>query len=132
MPAGAHVYRHDLPTAGLLPHGSLPDGAPGDQRVWEDASVDLMVRGVGKSFTAGQPVLDGIEFSIPAGQSVALIGSNGADLAMVAGRLCRLALTTVAAVMPLWRRMPAMSSAMRISSPSASCAGWSWSAGSAS
>ena len=78
MPAGAHVYRHDMPTAGLLPHGTLTDAAQAGARVWEDASIDLMVRGVGKAFTAGQPVLDGIEFSIPAGQSVALIGSNGA------------------------------------------------------
>lgn len=72
------MYRNDMPAAGLLPHGALPDSTQGEGRVWEDASVDLMVRGVGKSFTAGQPVLDGIEFSIAKGQSVALIGSNGA------------------------------------------------------
>ena len=72
------MYRNDMPGAGLLPHGALPDGQRDAARVWEDAAVDLVVRGVGKAFTAGQPVLEGIEFSIPAGQSVALIGSNGA------------------------------------------------------
>jgi phosphonate transport system ATP-binding protein len=72
------VYRNDIPTAGLLPHGVLPNSAQDRLRVWQDTTLDLMVRGVGKSFTAGQPVLEGIEFSIPSGQSVALIGSNGA------------------------------------------------------
>lgn len=72
------MYRQEMPTASLLPHGTLPHHAQGSARVWEDASIDLMVRGVGKSFTLGQPVLEGIEFSIPSGQSVSLIGSNGA------------------------------------------------------
>lgn len=39
---------------------------------------DLLVRGVGKAFITGAPVLTDISFSVPAGQSLALIGSNGA------------------------------------------------------
>ena len=39
---------------------------------------DLVVRGLCKCFDGGTPVLAGIDFTVPTGQSVALIGANGA------------------------------------------------------
>ena len=39
---------------------------------------DLVVRGLRKSFDKTTTVLDGVDFTVPAGQSVALIGANGA------------------------------------------------------
>ncbi|MDM7942223.1 MAG: phosphonate ABC transporter ATP-binding protein [Hydrogenophaga sp.] len=69
---------HDAQVVGFMPQGSgasaAPDGSPPPGGVWPD----LVVRGVGKAFSPGAPVLADICFSVPAGQSVALIGSNGA------------------------------------------------------
>jgi phosphonate transport system ATP-binding protein len=39
---------------------------------------DLVVRSLSKAYEGGAPVLAGIDFTVPAGQSVALIGANGA------------------------------------------------------
>lgn len=39
---------------------------------------DLVVRGLRKGYEGGAPVLAGIDFTVPTGQSVALIGANGA------------------------------------------------------
>jgi len=72
------MYRQEMPLGGMLPHGALPDRATGRSPVWEDNTVDLQVKGLCKAFEAGTPVLSNIEFSIPTGQAVALIGSNGA------------------------------------------------------
>lgn len=40
--------------------------------------ADLVVRGLTKSYDGHTPVLHGIDFAVPAGQRVALIGANGA------------------------------------------------------
>ena len=42
-----------------------------------DHSHDLVVRGLRKGYEGGAPVLAGIDFQVPKGQSVALIGANG-------------------------------------------------------
>jgi phosphonate transport system ATP-binding protein len=39
---------------------------------------DLVVRGLRKCYESGTPVLAGIDFTVPRGQAVALIGANGA------------------------------------------------------
>lgn len=39
---------------------------------------DLVVQGLRKGYEGGAPVLAGIDFTVPTGQSVALIGANGA------------------------------------------------------
>lgn len=72
------MYRQEMPLGGMLPHGALPDRASGRPPVWEDSAVDLQVKGLSKAFDPGTPVLSNIEFFIPKGQAVALIGSNGA------------------------------------------------------
>lgn len=40
--------------------------------------ADIVVRGLRKSFDTTTAVLNGVDFTVPAGQSVALIGANGA------------------------------------------------------
>ena len=72
------MYRPDSGSAGLLPHGALPDAARQATPARDDDMGDLVVQGINKAFTLGSPVLEDVSFAIPAGQSVALIGSNGA------------------------------------------------------
>jgi len=70
------MYRPDSGSAGLLPHGALPDAARQATPARDDDMGDLVVQGINKAFTLGSPVLEDVSFAIPAGQSVALIGSR--------------------------------------------------------
>ena len=53
------------------------DAAPAPRAGTAAAGTDLAVTGVAKRFAATQ-VLEGVDFTVPAGQAVALIGANGA------------------------------------------------------
>lgn len=50
----------------------------GRQQAAAAPALDLVVRGLCKSFEGTTKVLDGVDLSVPAGQAVALIGANGA------------------------------------------------------
>lgn len=54
----------------------MPLAAVGSRRIARPD--DLVVRGMRKCYEGGAPVLAGIDFTVPTGQSVALIGANGA------------------------------------------------------
>jgi ABC-type multidrug transport system fused ATPase/permease subunit len=50
---------------------------------------DIRFRGVTFSYPGGQPVLDGLDLTIPAGSSLAIVGQNGAGKTTLAKLLCR-------------------------------------------
>lgn len=62
---------HDYFTGAQAPV-MVPDAGPGSAR------CDLTVKGMRKSFGKGQLILKGVSFSVHQGETVALIGSNGA------------------------------------------------------
>jgi ABC-type multidrug transport system fused ATPase/permease subunit len=68
---------------GSLPPGDLPaDGLP---------ASELRLRDVSFSYESStQPVLDGLDLTIPAGSSLAIVGVNGAGKTTVVKLLCRL------------------------------------------
>ena len=51
---------------------------------------ELRFRGVSFSYPEGKPVLDGLDLTIPAGSSLAIVGQNGAGKTTLAKLLCRL------------------------------------------
>jgi ABC-type multidrug transport system fused ATPase/permease subunit len=51
---------------------------------------DIRLRNVTFAYPGGAPVLDGIELTIPAGSSLAIVGQNGAGKTTLAKLLCRL------------------------------------------
>ncbi|WP_342371863.1 ABC transporter ATP-binding protein [Propioniciclava soli] len=54
-----------------------------------DASGALALTGVAFSYVDGTPVLPGLDLAIPAGQTVALVGTTGAGKTTIAKLLCR-------------------------------------------
>ncbi len=50
---------------------------------------DIRFRGVTFAYPGGQPVLDGLDLTIPAGSSLAIVGQNGAGKTTLAKLLCR-------------------------------------------
>jgi ABC-type multidrug transport system fused ATPase/permease subunit len=68
--------------AGALPPGSRPaEGRP---------ARDIRFRDLRFAYPGGAPVLDGLNLSIPAGSSLAIVGRNGAGKTTLAKLLCRL------------------------------------------
>jgi ABC-type multidrug transport system fused ATPase/permease subunit len=71
-----------MPRFGALPSGTATAaGLPG-------ARIEL--RDVTFSYRGGRPVLDGLNLTIPAGSSLAIVGQNGAGKTTLAKLLCRL------------------------------------------
>jgi ABC-type multidrug transport system fused ATPase/permease subunit len=69
-------------TAGALPAGGRPAVAA-PQR-------EIRLREVTFGYGTGTPVLDGLDLTIPAGSSLAIVGQNGAGKTTIAKLLCRL------------------------------------------
>jgi ABC-type multidrug transport system fused ATPase/permease subunit len=70
-----------MATEGRLPVGRRPaSGLP---------KRDIRVRGLTFAYPGGQPVLDGLDLTIPAGSSLAIVGQNGAGKTTLAKLLCR-------------------------------------------
>ena len=68
--------------AGALPAGTRPAGA---------APVrEIRLRQITFGYTADSRVLDGLDLTIPAGSSLAIVGQNGAGKTTIAKLLCRL------------------------------------------
>jgi ABC-type transport system involved in cytochrome bd biosynthesis fused ATPase/permease subunit len=68
--------------AGALASGTRPaDGLP---------ASEIRFRNVSFAYPGGSPVLDGFDLRIPAGTSLAIVGSNGAGKTTLAKLLCRL------------------------------------------
>jgi phosphonate transport system ATP-binding protein len=66
------------PLEALLSYPVPVSTTPGTGDAAVAGAADLVVSGLRKSFEGNLPVFAGIDFSVPAGQSVALIGANGA------------------------------------------------------
>ncbi len=71
-----------MPAFGALPSGSRP--ATGLPR------REIRLREVTFSYRGGSPVLAGVDLTIPAGSSLAIVGQNGAGKTTLAKLLCRL------------------------------------------
>ncbi|HEX6674338.1 MAG TPA: ATP-binding cassette domain-containing protein [Actinomycetes bacterium] len=68
--------------AGALPPGSRSaDGMP---------ATGIRFRDVRFAYPGGAPVLDGVDLTVPAGSSLAIVGQNGAGKTTLAKLLCRL------------------------------------------
>jgi ATP-binding cassette, subfamily B, bacterial len=71
-----------MATAGALPSGArAADGVP---------AAEIRFRNVTFAYPEGAAVLDGFDLTIPAGTSLAIVGSNGAGKTTIAKLLCRL------------------------------------------
>jgi ATP-binding cassette, subfamily B, bacterial len=71
-----------MPAFAALPSGRAPAaGRP---------SQEIRLREVRFSYRGGSPVLDGVDLTIPAGTSLAIVGQNGAGKTTLAKLLCRL------------------------------------------
>jgi len=71
------MAREGALTSGTRPAGGLP-------------STDIRFRNVTFAYPGGSPVLEGFDLTIPAGTSLAIVGSNGAGKTTLAKLLCRL------------------------------------------
>src|SRR5262245_17408372 len=68
--------------AGALPSGSRPAaGMP---------AREIRLRDLAFAYPGGSPVLDGLDLTVPAGSSLAIVGQNGAGKTTLAKLLCRL------------------------------------------
>ena len=73
---------HAMAPAGALQSGSrAPAGMP---------AREIRFRNVTFAYPGGSPVLEGLDLSIPAGSSLAIVGQNGAGKTTLAKLLCRL------------------------------------------
>jgi ATP-binding cassette, subfamily B, bacterial len=71
-----------MAASGALPSGQRPaDGKPASEIRFRDLSF---------AYPGGAPVLEGLELTIPAGSSLAIVGQNGAGKTTLAKLLCRL------------------------------------------
>jgi ATP-binding cassette subfamily B protein len=78
----AESLADQMPQFGQLPAGSRPAaGMPGSE---------ISLRDVTFRYRGGSPVLDGLDLTIPAGSSLAIVGQNGAGKTTLAKLLCRL------------------------------------------
>src|SRR6185369_1494904 len=69
-------------SAGALPSGRRPaGGAP---------AREIRFRDLAFAYQGGAPVLEGLDLTIPAGSSLAIVGQNGAGKTTLAKLLCRL------------------------------------------
>jgi ABC-type multidrug transport system fused ATPase/permease subunit len=82
-PAAAVLrLQRDMDPAGALPRGHRP-AAPAPAR-------EIRFRDVTFAYPGGEPVLDHLDLTIPAGSSLAIVGQNGAGKTTMAKLLCRL------------------------------------------
>jgi ABC-type multidrug transport system fused ATPase/permease subunit len=73
-----------LTAAGDMPYG--PRRVPGTA----GSPVSLAFRGVSYAYDGGSPVLHGVTFDVPAGRTVALVGSTGSGKSTIASLAARL------------------------------------------
>jgi len=69
------------------PAGALSSGQRSDVGM---PSREIRFRNLNFAYPGGKPVLDGLDLSIPAGSSLAIVGQNGAGKTTLAKLLCRL------------------------------------------
>jgi ABC-type multidrug transport system fused ATPase/permease subunit len=69
------------------PAGALSSGQRSDAGM---PSREIRFRNLNFAYPGGKPVLDGLDLSIPAGSSLAIVGQNGAGKTTLAKLLCRL------------------------------------------
>ncbi len=68
--------------------GALPGGTRG--AVWGTEAPEVRFRDVTFGYPGGPSVLDGVDLTVPAGTSMAVVGVNGAGKTTLAKLLCRL------------------------------------------
>jgi ABC-type multidrug transport system fused ATPase/permease subunit len=69
------------------PAGALPSGTASAEG---KPAHEIRLRDVSFAYPGGAPVLKGLDLSIPAGSSLAIVGQNGAGKTTIAKLLCRL------------------------------------------
>ena len=76
---------------GALPSGSrAADGIPATEIRFRNVTFAYPAAGSDDASQTSAPVLDGFDLTIPAGTSLAIVGSNGAGKTTIAKLLCRL------------------------------------------
>lgn len=74
--------------AAMAPVGAL---APGDRTAAGQPATDIRLRNVSFRYPGTErPIIDGLDLTIPAGSSLAIVGQNGAGKTTLAKLLCRL------------------------------------------
>jgi len=81
-----------MPAAGALTMGAGQPVAP------DGLGPEIQFRGVTFGYANGPPVLEGLDLTIPAGRSIAIVGQNGAGKTTLAKLICRLYDPTAGAV----------------------------------
>ena len=71
----------------MAPVGELPDGTTPATHV---PRKEIRIRDLAFAYPGGEPVLNGVDLTIPAGSSLAIVGQNGAGKTTLAKLLCRL------------------------------------------
>jgi ABC-type multidrug transport system fused ATPase/permease subunit len=75
----------------MAPAGALSPGRPDAIRPGADGAVGLRIRDLSFRYPRStRPIFDGLELTIPAGSSLAVVGQNGAGKTTLAKLLCRL------------------------------------------
>jgi ABC-type multidrug transport system fused ATPase/permease subunit len=81
--------------AAMAPAGAL---RAGDKRADGLPAREVRLRGVSFAYPGGRPVFDGLDLTVPAGTSLAIVGQNGAGKTTLAKLLCRLYDPTAGAI----------------------------------